>query len=261
MPHWTVLATLMVCTYLYLISQSIKLPLPPPAPEPHLSTTQQLFKQWREQQVFNQVTHRQQTRAVLPSHQILVNQQPEQQPANDDSDGGIYSETLRVTVPVAKPATITTKQPIAITGQNDRHHQAIVYDDTWLLEYRKRHHEIMSSPGKRRMVVFSCAGGCGGLGDRIIGMTNALILAVLTDRAFMIQESNSFVCVRCPALHCSHVGIRMGGALIDVLRAVSIVGLDRCAWHGCKVQSVSGAQRATTCSTNEPVGSGVAGHT
>jgi len=69
----------------------------------------------------------------------------------------------------------------------------VVFNDTWLLEYRKLHRAIMSRPPpqKRPMLVFRCPGACGGVGDRIMGLTNTFAMAVLTDRAFMIEQNDA----------------------------------------------------------------------
>jgi hypothetical protein len=113
--------------------------------------------------------------------------------------------------------------PVERQAPSSNPHLPIVYDDTWLLEYRQLHAAILAgnaelvkqlskappavvlhntkpssskqsaSKDKQRMFVYACPGGCGGVGDRIIGMTNTLILAVLTDRAFMIQQRDNFV--------------------------------------------------------------------
>lgn len=68
----------------------------------------------------------------------------------------------------------------------------VIFNDTWLVSYRKRHAELLATPAvPKRMFVYSCKRACGGLGDRMIGITNLLALSVLADRAVMLDQKDS----------------------------------------------------------------------
>jgi len=69
---------------------------------------------------------------------------------------------------------------------------SVIFNDTWLVSYRKRHAELLATPAvPKRMFVYSCKRACGGLGDRMIGITNLLALSVLADRAVMLDQKDS----------------------------------------------------------------------
>ena len=62
----------------------------------------------------------------------------------------------------------------------------------WIVNYAALHAGIMEGtvPEERRnFLVWTCRplGGCGGLGNRIVNIVAAFALAVLTDRAFIID--------------------------------------------------------------------------
>ena len=95
-----------------------------------------------------------------------------------------------------EPSTPTPKLPSYLQQPPRIAPRPVVFNDTWLIEYRKLHKSILERSSRRKMFVYSCPGGCGGLGDRIMGITNTLAFSVLADRAFMImQQDAQFVCV------------------------------------------------------------------
>ena len=60
----------------------------------------------------------------------------------------------------------------------------------WQEEYRKLHEDILQSRKPRKFLVYLCGGegyGCGGYGNRISAISSLLFLAVLTQRAFLID--------------------------------------------------------------------------
>lgn len=63
---------------------------------------------------------------------------------------------------------------------------------TWQQEYAALHSEIRSGrapPGKRgRFLTFTCIpGACGGIGDLFIGLVSAFIVALMQDRALIVD--------------------------------------------------------------------------
>jgi hypothetical protein len=66
----------------------------------------------------------------------------------------------------------------------------------WMEQYAALHKFIMSpesSPKMQRYVVWTCGtcGSCAGWGNRLLGIASSLLLAVLTDRAFLIDWGDS----------------------------------------------------------------------
>ena len=65
--------------------------------------------------------------------------------------------------------------------------------DKWKDRYENMHEDILESRRERRFLIYSCRGrghGCGGYGNRLNAITSLFLLAVLTDRAFMIDWSS-----------------------------------------------------------------------
>ena len=61
---------------------------------------------------------------------------------------------------------------------------------TWQDEYARLHEDILRSKKPRRFLVYLCGGdgyGCGGYGNRILSISTLFFLAVLTQRAFLID--------------------------------------------------------------------------
>ena len=66
----------------------------------------------------------------------------------------------------------------------------------WIARYADLHADIMQGTAPvehRRFLVWSCRpmGVCGGLGNRIVNIVAAFALAILTDRAFLIDYPGS----------------------------------------------------------------------
>ncbi|GAA5892813.1 hypothetical protein JCM6882_000586 [Rhodosporidiobolus microsporus] len=59
----------------------------------------------------------------------------------------------------------------------------------WLGNYEKMHAEILSGEREPKFISYHCEQGmnCGGLGDRLLGMTSAFFLGLVTDRAFLAE--------------------------------------------------------------------------
>lgn len=60
----------------------------------------------------------------------------------------------------------------------------------WQEDYNKLHREILESRRPRQFIVFTCketAYGCAGYGNRLLAISSHLFLAILTQRAFLIQ--------------------------------------------------------------------------
>jgi len=60
---------------------------------------------------------------------------------------------------------------------------------SWQEAYAKLHHEILTSQKPPRFVTFLCRknGHCGGLADRILGMSSTMLFGLLTQRAVILQ--------------------------------------------------------------------------
>ncbi|ORY88458.1 hypothetical protein BCR35DRAFT_301596 [Leucosporidium creatinivorum] len=61
--------------------------------------------------------------------------------------------------------------------------------NTWLEEYRRMHEEMLSGEREPKFISYHCERGmnCGGLGDRLLGMTSALYMGLMTNRAFLAE--------------------------------------------------------------------------
>ncbi|GAA6043645.1 hypothetical protein JCM8097_000853 [Rhodosporidiobolus ruineniae] len=62
-----------------------------------------------------------------------------------------------------------------------------VEDGQWQEDYTRLHHEVIRGERKTRLLEYWCEDGqeCGGLADRLLGMTSTFLLALLSDRAFI----------------------------------------------------------------------------
>ncbi|GAA6013116.1 hypothetical protein JCM10207_006177 [Rhodosporidiobolus poonsookiae] len=60
---------------------------------------------------------------------------------------------------------------------------------TWLDSYAKMHREMLSGEREPRFISYHCEQGinCGGLGDRLLGMTSAFFFGLVTNRAFLAE--------------------------------------------------------------------------
>ncbi|BGP20168.1 hypothetical protein JCM10213v2_008303 [Rhodosporidiobolus nylandii] len=60
---------------------------------------------------------------------------------------------------------------------------------TWLSKYEGKHREMLAGEREPKFISYSCEQGinCGGLGDRLLGMTSAFFFGLLTNRAFLAE--------------------------------------------------------------------------
>ncbi|GAA5865572.1 hypothetical protein JCM8547_007653 [Rhodosporidiobolus lusitaniae] len=60
---------------------------------------------------------------------------------------------------------------------------------TWLAEYQRMHAEMLAGERKPKFISYHCEQGvnCGGLGDRLLGMTSAFFFGLMTERAFLAE--------------------------------------------------------------------------
>ncbi|GAA5972821.1 hypothetical protein JCM11641_003958 [Rhodosporidiobolus odoratus] len=60
---------------------------------------------------------------------------------------------------------------------------------TWLDKYQKMHAEMLAGKREPKFISYSCEQGinCGGLGDRLLGMTSAFFFGLVTNRAFLAE--------------------------------------------------------------------------
>jgi len=56
--------------------------------------------------------------------------------------------------------------------------------------YAKFHHLVVTQKQKGNFLIYECDGPCGGYGNRIQGITIALMLSILSNRTFLIQMSH-----------------------------------------------------------------------
>ena len=68
--------------------------------------------------------------------------------------------------------------------------------ESWLLDYSSWHAqqvELLKSGHEVQILVYTCNGDCGGLGDRLSGMLAAFYVAIATNRLFIIDHSAPFL--------------------------------------------------------------------
>lgn len=60
---------------------------------------------------------------------------------------------------------------------------------TWQESYKRLHEAILSGNARQRYLVYQCDGdvNCGGLSDRMLGMVSTFLIALLTDRAWIVN--------------------------------------------------------------------------
>ncbi|GAA6039174.1 hypothetical protein JCM8097_000453 [Rhodosporidiobolus ruineniae] len=60
---------------------------------------------------------------------------------------------------------------------------------TWLEDYRRMHEEMLDGRRAPKFISYHCEQGinCGGLGDRLLGMTSAFFYGLVTNRAFLAE--------------------------------------------------------------------------
>jgi len=66
--------------------------------------------------------------------------------------------------------------------------------DEWQIKYAERHNKVIQQATKTseplpdaKYLVFDCSGDCAGLGDRLVGLISSFMLALVTDRIFLIN--------------------------------------------------------------------------
>ncbi|GAA5868445.1 hypothetical protein JCM3774_005382 [Rhodotorula dairenensis] len=76
-----------------------------------------------------------------------------------------------------------------LAAQAEIGHAGKCHGSTWLDDYRKLHAEMLSGKREPRFISYHCEQGmnCGGLGDRLLGMTSAFFFGLVTERAFLAE--------------------------------------------------------------------------
>ncbi|GAA5964927.1 hypothetical protein JCM21900_000022 [Sporobolomyces salmonicolor] len=71
--------------------------------------------------------------------------------------------------------------------QAEAGHAGKCQSSTWLTDYEKMHAEMLSGARDPKFISYHCERGmnCGGLGDRLLGMTSAFFFGLVTQRAFL----------------------------------------------------------------------------
>ncbi|GAA5865484.1 hypothetical protein JCM1840_001413 [Sporobolomyces johnsonii] len=71
--------------------------------------------------------------------------------------------------------------------QAEAGHAGKCQGSTWLMDYEKMHAEMLSGARDPKFISYHCERGmnCGGLGDRLLGMTSAFFFGLVTQRAFL----------------------------------------------------------------------------
>lgn len=75
-------------------------------------------------------------------------------------------------------------------NQNIYNNPPSICGKNWQLKYQRLHENILSGRAEPRFLVYSCPlknGGCCGYGNRVYALVSLFYLAVLTDRAFLID--------------------------------------------------------------------------
>ncbi|GAA5985607.1 hypothetical protein JCM10908_007039 [Rhodotorula pacifica] len=76
-----------------------------------------------------------------------------------------------------------------LAAQAETGHAGKCEGSTWLDEYQKMHAEMLEGKRDPHFISYHCEQGinCGGLGDRLLGMTSAFFFGLITQRAFLAE--------------------------------------------------------------------------
>ena len=103
-----------------------------------------------------------------------------------------------------QPPTLSTTHTIIGSTNHSLHGQALLPQpnaftcgvENWQHHYSQFHlntlQEIFTRKDSQRFLIYECTTQCSGLGDRLVGLISAALLAVLTDRALLIHMPAPF---------------------------------------------------------------------